>query len=70
MQNMKLTKYQKARLLEHEWDVIETDEGRNCSWIAIQPEDGEIYQVALNVFHLTDTGKDIKLLVVGTQNEE
>ena len=67
---MKLTKYQKARLLEHEWDVIETDEGRNCSWIAIQPEDGEIYQVALNVFHLTDTGKDIKLLVVGTQNEE
>ena len=67
---MKLSKYQKARLLEHEWDVIETDEGQNCSWIAIQPEDGEIYQVALNVFHLTDTGKDIKLLVVGTQNEE
>ena len=22
---MKLTKYQKARLLEHEWDVIETE---------------------------------------------
>ena len=67
---MKLSKYQKARLLEHEWDVIETDEGQNCSWIAIQPEDGEIYQVALNVFHLTDTGKDMKLLVVGTQSEE
>jgi hypothetical protein len=66
---MKLTKYQKARLLEHEWDVIETDEGQNCSWIAIQPEDGEVYQVALDVFSLTDTGKDIKLLVVGTQNE-
>tara|TARA_B100001248_G_C27372502_1_gene452439 strand:+ start:16 stop:222 length:207 start_codon:yes stop_codon:yes gene_type:complete len=67
---MKLTKYQKARLLEHEWDVINTDEGQNCSWIAIQPEDGEVYQVALDVFDLTDTGKDIKLLVVGTQNEE
>jgi len=67
---MKLTKYQKARLLEHEWDVIETDEGQNCSWIAIQPEDSEVYQVALDVFGLTDTGKDIKLLVVGTQNEE
>mgnify|MGYP001097809164 FL=1 len=66
---MKLTKYQKARLLEHEWDVIETDEGQNCSWIAIQPEDGEAYQVALDIFSLTDTGKDIKLLVVGTQNE-
>ena len=67
---MKLNKYQKARLLEHEWDVIETDEGQNCSWIAFQPEDGEVYQVALDVFDLTDTGKDIKLLVVGTQSEE
>ena len=67
---MKLTKYQKARLLEHEWDVINTNDGQNCSWIAIQPEDGEIYQVALDVFDLTDTGKDIKLLVVGTQNNE
>tara|TARA_B100000085_G_scaffold209359_1_gene193297 strand:+ start:456 stop:662 length:207 start_codon:yes stop_codon:yes gene_type:complete len=67
---MKLTKYQKARLLEHEWDVINTNDGQNCSWIAIQPQDGEIYQVALDVFDLTDTGKDIKLLVVGTQNNE
>lgn len=67
---MKLNKYQKARLLEHEWDVIQTEGGENCSWIAIQPEDGEVYQVALDVFSLTDTGKDIKLLVVGTQNKE
>lgn len=65
---MKLNKYQKARLLEHEWDVVKTDEGQNCSWIAIQPEDGEVYQVALEVFNLTDHGKDIKLLVIGTQN--
>ena len=67
---MKLTKYQKARLLEHEWDVVNSDEGQNCAWISIQPEDGEVYQVGLDVFSLTDTGKDIKLLVVGTQNEE
>ena len=67
---MKLTKYQKARLLEHERDVVNSDEGQNCGWIAIHPEDGEIYQVALDVFDLTDTGKDIKLLVVGTQNNE
>ena len=67
---MKLTKYQKARLLEHEWDVVNSDEGQNCAWIAIQPEDGEVYQVALEVFNLTDHGKDINLLVVGTQNEE
>ena len=67
---MRLTKYQKARLLENEWDVGNSDEGQNCSWISVQPEDGEVYQVALDVFGLTDTGKDIKLLVVGTQNEE
>tara|TARA_R110002153_G_scaffold61567_3_gene166089 strand:+ start:2262 stop:2465 length:204 start_codon:yes stop_codon:yes gene_type:complete len=67
---MKLTKYQKARLLEHEWDVVQAKDDGNTSWIAIQPEDGEVYQVALDVFKLTDTGKDIKLLVVGTQNEE
>jgi hypothetical protein len=67
---MKLTKYQKARLLEYEWNVVNSDEDQNCAWIAIHPEDGEAYQVALDVFHLTDTGKDIKLLVVGTQNEE
>jgi len=66
---MKLTKYQKARLLEHEWDVVQSKDGGNTSWIAIQPEDGEVYQVALDVFNLTDTGKDVKLLVVGTQNE-
>jgi|TARA_B110000495_G_C22585856_1_gene351536 hypothetical protein len=66
---MKLTKYQKARLLEHEWDVVQAKDEGNTSWIAIQPEDGEVYQVALDVFKLTDTGKDIKLLVIGTQNE-
>lgn len=67
---MKLTKYQKGRLLEHEWDIIQTEDDQNCSWISIEPEDGEVYQVALDVFNLKDTGKDIKLLVVGTQNEE
>ena len=68
---MKLTKYQKARLIEHEWDVVHSDAvDQNCAWISIHPEDGEVYQVALDIFDLTDTGKDIKLLVVGTQNEE
>lgn len=67
---MKLNKYQKSRLIEHEWDVVQAENGENTSWIAIQPEDGEVYQVALDVFNLTDTGKDIKLLVIGTQNKE
>lgn len=65
---MRLTKYQKARLLEHEWDVYTTDDGeQNCAWISITPEDGEIFQECLDVFRLTGEGKDVKLLVIGTQ---
>ena len=65
---MKLTKYQKARLLEHEWDVYTTDDGeQNCAWISITPEDGAIFQECLDVFGLAGEGRDVKLLVVGTQ---
>ena len=65
---MRLTKYQKARLLEQEWDVYTTDDGgQNCAWISITPEDGEVFQVCLDVFGLTGEHEDVKLLVVGTQ---
>ena len=40
---MKLTKYQKARLLEHEWDVIETDEGHMLLlWLRLVDEGVEL----------------------------
>lgn len=64
---MKLTKYQKARLLEHEWDIVKTKDGGNTAWISIVPEDGEIFQACLDVFKLTGDGEDVKLLVIGTQ---
>jgi hypothetical protein len=64
---MRLTKYQKARLLEHEWDIVETKNGQNCAWISITPEDGEVFQACLDVFKLTGEHEDVKLLVVGTQ---
>jgi len=68
---MRLTKYQKARLLEHEWDVYTTDDGeQNCAWISITPEDGVIFQECLDVFGLTGEGEDVKLLVVATQEDE
>ena len=67
---MKLTKYQKARLLEHEWDVITTENGENCEWISIVPEDGEVFQTCLDVFGLTGDSEDVKLLVVATQEGE
>ena len=63
---MKLTKYQKARLLEHEWDIVTTKDGQNCSWISVAPEDGEIFQACLDIFGLTGDGEEVKLLVVAT----
>jgi hypothetical protein len=67
---MRLTKYQKARCVEFGWDVVETDvngEVQNCSWISLSPEDGTVFQEACDVFGLTGEHKDIKLLVVATQ---
>jgi len=68
---MKLTKYQKARLLEYEWDVYTTDDGKqNCAWISITPEDGAIFGQVVEDLGLTGEGKDIKLLIIGTQEGE
>ena len=68
---MKLTKYQKARLLEHEWDVYTTDDGeQNCAWIRIAPEDGEIFGQVVEELGLTGEGEDVKLLIVATQEGE
>ena len=66
---MKLTKYQKARLLEHEWDVISNDAG-NCAWISIAPEDGSIYGEVVETLGLTGEGEDVKLLIVATHEKE
>ena len=65
---MKLTKYQKARLLEHEWDVYTTEDGKqNCAWIRIEPSDGAIYGQVIEELGLTDEEGDVKLLIIGTQ---
>jgi len=67
---MKLTKYQKARLLEHEWDVYEAEDGQNCAWIRIESSDGSIFGQVVEELGLTDDGGDVKLLIVGTQQGE
>jgi hypothetical protein len=70
---MKLTKYQKARLLEYEWDIIETEvdgKEQNCSWVSLTPEDGIIFQGVASHFGLTGDSDCIKLLVVATIEEE
>lgn len=70
---MKLTKYQKARLLEYEWDIIVNDvdgKEQNCSWISVSPEDGTIFQEVCDAFSLTGENDSVKLLVVATREGE
>jgi hypothetical protein len=68
---MKLTKYQKARLLEHNWDVYTTDDGeQNCAWISISPEDGAIFGQVVETLGLTGDGEDVKLLIVATSEDK
>ena len=68
---MKLTKKQKELLEIHDWDVYTTDDGeQNCAWISIAPEDGKIFGEVVEELGLTGEGKDVKLLIVGTIEEE
>ena len=67
---MKLNKYQKSRLLEYEWDVVETEvngEIQNCRWVNIESEDGAIFGEVCKDFCLTGEEDCVKLLVIGTQ---
>jgi len=66
---MKLTKYQKARLLEYEWDVIENDIDDDTCWLRIDQNDGEVFKTAVRVLNLTPGTKAVKLLFVATQTE-
>jgi len=66
---MKLTKTQKKQLKDYDWDIVEAESGQNCTWLSLEPEDGEIFHIATELFSLTGDGY-IKLLVVGTKEEE
>jgi hypothetical protein len=68
---MRLTKYQKARLLEHEWDVVTTDDGeQNCAWVSINKEKNVVFDLITDIFGLTGENGSVKLLVVATQEGE
>ena len=68
---MKLNKYQKVKLLEHNWDLYTTDDGeQNCAWISIEPSDGRIFGEVVKTLGLTGEGKDVKLLIVATAEDK
>ena len=67
---MKLTKRQINRLIEYNWDVIETEDGQNCSWIEVNKHNNEVYDILIDVLGLTGENNSVKLLVVATQEGE
>jgi hypothetical protein len=67
---MKLTKEQKNRLIEYNWDVVSTDvngDEQNCKWLSINKQGNEAFELIVNLFGLTGDQDDVKLLVVATQ---
>lgn len=67
---MRLTKYQKARLLEYEWDVVGSKSSDdNTFWIQIDSEDGNVLSRIRKLLDLSATIDNVKLLVVATRTE-
>lgn len=68
---MRLTKYQKARLIEFEWDVIEHDNmDDNTCWLQLDEEDGEIFHQAKMILNCdTPDVKTLSLLIVASKVE-
>lgn len=66
---MRLTKYQKARLLEFEWDLIDNGTDDDTSWIYIDNQDSHVFDNIRQVLNLKNDIRAIKLLVIATQTE-
>ena len=66
---MRLSKYQKARLLEYEWDVVEHDniEDNTC-WLQLDESDGEIFSHALHLLNRDSDNVDkLNILIVASK---
>ena len=60
---MKLTKYQKARLLEFEWNVVDNGVDNTC-WLQIDKQDGRVFRDASKLLKCSDDMENIKILIV------
>ena len=70
---MKLTKYQKARLIEYGWKpLVYNDNGviDNSAWIQIDENHSDILENLCDRFHLDCKQKKLKLLIIATNEEE
>ena len=65
---MKLTKYQKSRLLEFEWNIINNEqENDNTRWAHFDESDGEVFDRLRLLLDIDDGVRDFKILIVATQ---
>lgn len=64
---MRLTKYQKARLLEFNWDIIKNELcDDNTRWLHFDTQDGEVFDRVKQLLDIDDVS-DFKVLVIATQ---
>jgi len=64
---MRLTKYQKSRLLEFEWEVVGNGDDNTC-WLKIEQKDGPVFDVVKTLLNLTSEDIDsVKVLIVASR---
>ena len=66
---MRLTKYQKSRLLEFEWELINNGTEDDTSWINIDNQDEHVFDNIKSILDLGEHVESVNLLVVAVQTD-
>ena len=65
---MRLTKYQKARLLEFEWDLLQNESDDDTCWLQFDATEKDVLCNIIRILNLPQETQQVKLLVVATQS--
>lgn len=66
---MRLTKYQKARLLEFGWDVLKNESEDDTCWLNLTDVDKDLLDDIKQVLNLPSDVQRVKILVIATQTD-
>jgi len=66
---MKLTKYQKARLLEFEWNIVDNGVDNTC-WVRIDKQDNQMFKTVSKLLNCDADADHIKVLIVAHSGRE
>ena len=64
---MRLTKYQKSRLLEFEWNLVQDEQQENTCWARLSKQDGDVFDRLKRLLKLDKNINEFKILIVATQ---